>query len=104
MASDLDLGLHNTNHHDTINGPTITVPPLLAKIADPRPSCRKAILDAIGRLQQRTGATEFGRRGIVAEVQAASHRFERQTIYRCIRRMTGHEPGTAHLRPRRPRQ
>jgi hypothetical protein len=29
---------------------------------------------------------QFARRDIVAEVQAASHSFERQTIYRCIRR------------------
>jgi hypothetical protein len=90
------LALHNANRLDTINGPAITVPPLQAKLADSRPSCRDAILDAINRLHQRTGATEFARRDIVAEVQAVSHRFERQTIYRCIRRMTGHEPGGAH--------
>jgi hypothetical protein len=90
------LGLHNTNRHGTIQGAAITVPPLQAKVADARPSCRNAILDAIDQLHQRTGATEFARRDIVAEVQAVSHRFERQTIYRCIRRMTGHEPGGAH--------
>ena len=33
---------------------------------------------------------------IVAAVQAAGSSFERQTIYRCLRRMTGHEPGSAH--------
>jgi hypothetical protein len=82
--------------HDTIHGPTITVPPLQAKLADPRPSCRNAILDAIERLRQRTGAAEFARRDIVAEVQAADACFERQTIYRCLRRMTRHEPGSAH--------
>jgi len=90
------LGLHNANRHDTINGPAITVPPLHAKLADSRPSCRSAVLDAIGRLQARTGATEFARRDIVAEVQAAGGSFERQTIYRCLRRLTGHEPGCAH--------
>jgi hypothetical protein len=90
------LALHNANRHTTINGPAITVPPLQAKLADPRPNCSTAILDAIERLHQRTGATQFARRDIVAEVQAASHSFERQTIYRCIRRMTGHEPGSAH--------
>jgi hypothetical protein len=88
--------LHNTNRHDTINGLVISVPPLQAKLADPRPSCRKAVLDAIERLHQRTGATAFARRDIVVEVQAASHSFECQTIYRCIRRMTGREPGSAH--------
>ena len=89
-------GFHNTNRHHTIHGPPITVPPLRAKVADPRPSCRNAILDAIDRLQRRTGATEFARRDIVAEVQAAGTSFERQTVYRCLRRMTGHEPGSAH--------
>jgi hypothetical protein len=92
----VDLGLHNTNRHDTIDGPAITVPPLQAKLADPRPSCRNAVLDAIGRLHERTGATQLARRDIVAEVQAAGHSFERQTIYRCLRRMTRHEPGSAH--------
>ena len=38
----------------------------------------------------------FARRDIVAEVQAAGGSFERQTIYRCLRRLTGHEPGCAH--------
>jgi hypothetical protein len=90
------LALHNANRLDTINGPAITVPPLQAKLADSRPSCRDAILDAINRLHQRTGATEFARRDIVAEIQATGASFERQTIYRYIRRMTGHEPGSAH--------
>ena len=92
----VDLGLHNTNRHDTIHGPAITVPPLQAKIADTRSSCRTAVLDAIERLRQRFGAAEFARRDIVAEVQAAEPAFERQTIYRCIRRISGHEPGSAY--------
>jgi hypothetical protein len=92
----VDLGLHNTNRHDTIHGPAITVPPLHAKLADHRPSCRDAVLDAIARLQMRTGSTEFARRDIVAEVQAAGAGFERQTIYRCLRRLTGHENGSSH--------
>ena len=92
----MGLALHNANRHNTIDGPAITVPPLQAKLADARPSCRNAILDAIDRLHQRTGATTHSRRDIVAEVQAAGAGFERQTIYRCIRRMTGHEPGSAH--------
>jgi hypothetical protein len=90
------LAVHNTNRHDTINGPAITVPPLQAKFADPRPSCRDAVLDAIARLQMRTGSTEFARRDIVAEVRAGGAGFERQTIYRCLRRMIGHEPGSAY--------
>jgi len=65
-------------------------------LSDSRPSCREAVLDAIDRLQQRTGATEFARRAIVAEVQATDVSFERQTIYRCVRRLAGHEPGSAH--------
>jgi hypothetical protein len=92
----VDLALHNANRYTAITGPAITVPPLQAMLADPRPSCRAAILDAIARLYQRTGDTAFARRDIVAEVQRAGHSFERQTIYRCIRRMTGHEPGSAH--------
>jgi hypothetical protein len=90
------LGLHNTNRHDTIHGPAITVPPLQAKLAEPRRSCRDAILDAIERLQQRTEATEFARSDIVAEVQDTAAGFGRQTIYRCLRRLTGQEPGSAH--------
>jgi hypothetical protein len=90
------LALHNANRHTTINGPAVTVPPLQAKIADYRPSCRTAILDAIDQLHQRTGATQFARRDIVAEVQAAGADFERQTIYRCLRRLTGQEGGGAH--------
>ena len=93
----MDLGLHNTNRHDTIHGPSISVSPLQAKVVGSRLSCRIAVLDAIERLQQRTGATEFTRRDIVAEVQAASGSFERQTIYRCLRRLSGHEPGSAYL-------
>ena len=62
----MGLGLHNTNRNDTINGPAITVPPLHAKIADTRPSCRNAVLDAIDRLHRLAGATEFARRDIVA--------------------------------------
>jgi hypothetical protein len=92
----VDLALHNANRHTTINGPAVTVPPLQAKIADYRPSCRTAILDAIDQLHQRTGATQFARRDIVAEVQAAGADFERQTIYRCLRRLTGQEGGGAH--------
>lgn len=42
----MGLGLHNTNRHDTIIGPAITIPPLQAKLADPRPNCRRAVLDA----------------------------------------------------------
>ena len=90
------MGLHNTNRHDTVDGPAITVSPSRATIADSRPSCRDAVLDAIARLQVRAGGTEFARRDIVAEVQATGVGFERQTIYRCLRRMTGHEPGSAH--------
>ena len=92
----MDLGLHNTNHHDTINGPPISVSPLQAKVEDSRLSCRNAILDAIDRLHMRTGATQFARRDIVAEVQRTGDRFERQTIYRCLRRMTGGESGSAY--------
>jgi hypothetical protein len=90
------LRLHNTNRHDTIDGPAITVPPLQAKLAKPRPSCRTAILEAIGRLQQQTPAAEFSRRDIVAEVRSSGACFERQTIYRCLRRLTGREPGSSH--------
>jgi hypothetical protein len=79
-----------------MDGPAITVPPLQAKLADARPSCRPAILDAINRLHQRTGATVFARRNIVAEVEAADANFERQTVYRCLRRMTGYESGSAY--------
>ena len=85
-----------TNRHDSIHGPAITVPPFQTKVADSRPSCRNAVPDAIEQLLQRTGATEFARHDIVAEVQAAGVAFERQTIYRCLRRLTGHEPGSAH--------
>jgi hypothetical protein len=74
----------------------MSVPPLQAKLADPRPSCRNAVLDAIERLHRRNGDTSFARRDIVAEVQNASLGFARQTIYRCIRRMAGHEPGNAY--------
>jgi hypothetical protein len=90
------MALHNANHHDTIDGFTLTVSPVRAKLADSRPSCRDAVLKAINRLHQRTGATAFARRAIVAEVHAAGFGFERQTIYRCIRRMSGREPGSAH--------
>ena len=90
-------GLHNANRHDSVEGQPVVVPPLRATLIDSRPSCRDAILDAIDRLQQRTGATAFARRAIVAEVRkAAGVGFERQTIYRCLRRMTGREPGSAH--------
>ncbi len=92
----MDLGLHNTNRHDTIHGPAIIVPPLQAKLADARPTCRNAILNAIDRLHRSTGANHFARRDIVAEVQAAGAGFERQTIYRCLRRLTGQEGGSAH--------
>jgi hypothetical protein len=92
----VDLGLHNTNRHDTIHGPSITVPPLQAKLTDSRPSCRNAVLDAIDRLHERTGATEFARRDVLAEVQATGAGFGRQTIYRCLRRMSGHEPGSVY--------
>jgi hypothetical protein len=89
------LASHNANRHDTIDGPAITVSPLRATLIDGRPSCRHAVLDAIDRLRQRTGATEFARCDIVAEVQASGAGYERQTIYRCVRRMSGHEPGNA---------
>jgi hypothetical protein len=96
VGSLVGLALHHTNRHDTIHGPAITVPPLQAKLTDTRPSCRNAILDATDRLQQRTGTTQFARRDIVAEVQAAGGSFERQTIYRCLRRISAREPGSAH--------
>jgi hypothetical protein len=92
----VDLGLHNTNRCETVDGPAITVAPLQAKLADSRPSCRSAILDAIERLGQRTGASAFARRDVVAEVQAADGGFERQTIYRCLRRLTGTEDGSVY--------
>ena len=89
------MGLHNTNRHHTVDGPAITVSPLRAKLADERPSCRDAVLAAIDRIGWRTGQTEFARRDIVAEVLATDVGFERQTIYRCLRRLTGNEPGSA---------
>lgn len=89
-------GLHNTNRHHSVEGQPIAVSPIRATVTDSRPNCRQAALDAIDRLQQRTGATKFTRRDIVVEVQATDANFERQTIYRCIRRMTGHEPGSAY--------
>ena len=88
------MALHNTNRHGTVDGSAIAVSPLRAISVD-APSCRDAVLDAIDRLGDGTGATDFARRDIVAEVQAGS-RFERQTIYRCIRRMTGGETGSAY--------
>ena len=91
----MGLGLHNTNRDTTLAGPAITVPPLQAKLADGRLSCRNAVLDAIDCLRQRTGETVFARRDIVAEVQTTGVSFERQTISRCLRRLTGHEPGSA---------
>ena len=90
------MGLHNTNRHNTIHGPAITVSPLRAMLADNRLSCRDAILSAIDRLERRTGTAEVNRRDIVAEVQATGAGFQPQTIYRCLRRLTGHEPGSAH--------
>jgi hypothetical protein len=90
------MALHNANRHHTVHGPAITVSGLRATLTDRRASCRDAILDAIARLQGRTGATEFARRDIVAEVQATDIGFERQTIYRSLRRLTGHEGGSAH--------
>jgi hypothetical protein len=52
------------------------------------------------RLEARAGrltlATMSARRDIVAEVQKTGAGFERQTIYRCLRRMTGRESGSAH--------
>jgi hypothetical protein len=66
------MALHKANRHDTGDGPTITVSPARATLTDSRPSCRDAVLDAIDRLQQRTGATEFARRDIVAEMRATN--------------------------------
>jgi hypothetical protein len=88
--------LHNANRPTSVEGQPIAVSPLRATLLDSRPSCRDAILAAIDRLGQHTGATTFARRTIVAEVQVTDASFERQTIYRCLRRMTGHEPGSAH--------
>lgn len=87
--------LHNANRHHTIDGPAIIVSPLRATRIDSRASCRDAVLAAVDRLQQRTDATEFARRDIVAEVSRSDACFERQTIYRCLRRMAGFEPGIA---------
>ena len=83
----MGFGLHNTNRHDTIKGPAISVSPLQAKLVDSRPSCRNAILDAIERLHRRTGASRFARCDIVAEVQAprgsrAAARTSRQRMRR----------------------
>ena len=89
-------GLHNTNRHDSVEGQPIVVSPPRATLADGRTSCREAVLDAIDRLQQRTGATEFARRDIVAEVRASDAAFDRQTISRCLRRLAGSERGSAY--------
>jgi hypothetical protein len=89
------MALHNANRHHTVDGPAVTVSPMRATLADSRPSCRDAILDAIARLHVRTGATAFARKEIVAEVRSSGAGFERQTIYRCLRRMAGREPGSA---------
>ena len=96
LEGQVGLALHNANRQDTVDGPTITVSPMRSTLTDSRPSCREAVLDAIHRLQQRTGATEFARCDLVAEVQATDAGFERQTIYRCLRRLVGREPGSAH--------
>lgn len=45
------MALHNANRPHTIDGPSITVSRLRATLADSRPSCRQAVLDAIDRLQ-----------------------------------------------------
>jgi hypothetical protein len=79
-----------------VAGPTLELPPQHATDATRLLSCRDAVLDAIEQLQRRTGATEFARRDIVAQVQASGTRFGRQTIYRCIRRLSGQEPGSPH--------
>lgn len=51
---------------------------------------------ATARLQARDGASELARRDIVAEVRTSGAAFDRQTVYRCIRRLTGDEPGSAY--------
>ena len=58
--------------------------------------CSSAASIASRWRRMRTGAAEFTRRDTVAEVQATGSGFERQTIYRCLRRLAGHEPGSAH--------
>jgi hypothetical protein len=88
--------LHNANRYYSVEGQPIVVSPLRATLVDNRPSCRDAILDAIARLQARTGSTEFTRRDIVTEVQATDATFERQSVYRSLRRMAGREPGSAY--------
>ena len=65
--------------------------PLRATLADSRPSCREAVLDAIDRLAQRTGTAALARHDIVAEVEKAGVGFDRSTICRGIRRMSGRE-------------
>jgi hypothetical protein len=89
------MPLH-TNTPLVVARPTLELTPQHATDAKGHLSCRDAVLDAIEQLQRRTGATEFARREIVAEVQTSGTGFERQTIYRCIRRLSDHEPGSAH--------
>jgi hypothetical protein len=79
-----------------VAGPRLEVPAQPATFVKRCLSCRNAVLDAIEQLQNRTGATEFARRDIVAEVQGSGAEFERKTIYRCVRRLSGQEPGSAH--------
>jgi hypothetical protein len=93
VADRIDQAVGYTTNDDD---PATTASPMRATFTDSRPSCRDAIRDAIARLRARTGATEFTRRDTVAEVRTAGVSFERQTIYRCHRRMSGQQPGSAH--------
>lgn len=56
-----------------------------------RRTCRDELLDAAERLRQRSGQDTFARRELLSEVFSSDVGYERQSVYKTMRRMTGQE-------------
>jgi hypothetical protein len=99
MARPVGVGpaLHNANHTALVEGPVIALTPLHARVRVERSTVRDEVLDAVTRIQQRTGMDTFLRHEVVAEVLSSGTQFRRHSIYRALRRMSGREPGAAYV-------
>lgn len=75
----------HANHGVTVPGPTLR---FRDRTYEAR-TCRDEILDAVGRLVERTGTPQFTTGQIIDQMMAAGTSYARSTIAKRMRRMSG---------------
>jgi hypothetical protein len=88
--------LHKANHVALAEGPILALTPHNVRLDSERGSTlRDEVLAAIARIRARTGAETVLRGEIVSEVLSGAADFQKQSVYKALRRMSGREVGAA---------